>query len=98
MGFLKRFLSLGSSKSRKNKKKQNSAAANERPAVDAEGRILQSQSQSSRPKQQDPDTSGNRLLRSTSTKFSVMSEIDYTSLPPLREYIFYLVQASDSRH
>ena len=75
MGFLKRFLSLGSSKSRKNKKKQNAANAR----VDAEGRILSDK------RVQDPDTSANRLLRSSSTKFSVMSEIDYTSLPPLRE-------------
>ncbi|RPD64128.1 hypothetical protein L226DRAFT_569605 [Lentinus tigrinus ALCF2SS1-7] len=73
MGFLKRFLSLGSSKSRKNRKKQNAANAR----VDAEGRILTDK------RAQDPDTSANRLLRSSSTKFSVMSEIDYTSLPPL---------------
>ncbi|RDX50958.1 hypothetical protein OH76DRAFT_1402181 [Lentinus brumalis] len=72
MGFLKRFLSLGSSKSRKNKKKQNANAR-----VDAEGRILAERGT------QDPDTSVNRLLRSSSTKFAVMSEIDYTSLPPL---------------
>ncbi|KAJ2964006.1 hypothetical protein NUW54_g14257 [Trametes sanguinea] len=77
LGFFKRFLSLGSSKSKKNKKKQNTAHAKE--AVDAEGRIL--------PRElvpQDPDTSMNRLLRSSSTKFSVMSAIDYASLPPLR--------------
>ncbi|KAI0794169.1 hypothetical protein C8Q74DRAFT_1193278 [Fomes fomentarius] len=73
MGFFKRFLSLGSSKHRKNKKKQN--ASNTR--VDAEGRILSERGA------QDPDTSANRLLRSSSTKFSVMSAIDYTSLPPL---------------
>ncbi|OSD05467.1 hypothetical protein PYCCODRAFT_1362095 [Trametes coccinea BRFM310] len=76
MGFFKRFLSLGSSKSKKNKKKQNTVHAKE--AVDAEGRIL--------PRElvpQDPDTSMNRLLRSSSTKFSVMSAIDYASLPPL---------------
>ncbi|KAI0717986.1 hypothetical protein C8T65DRAFT_706944 [Cerioporus squamosus] len=72
MGFLKRFFSLGSSKSRKNKKKQNANAR-----VDAEGRILSDKGT------HDPDTSANRLLRSSSTKFSVMSEIDYTSLPPL---------------
>ena len=80
MGFLKRFLSLGSSKSRKNKKKQ-AAAANAR--VDADGRLL-----AERPKQ-DAETSANKLLRSSSTKFSVMSAIDYTDIPPvppLREY------------
>ncbi|KAH9884784.1 hypothetical protein C8Q73DRAFT_660623 [Cubamyces lactineus] len=76
MGFLKRFLSLGSTKSKKNKKKQLAAQANRE--VDAEGRMLPQ-----RPLvPQDPDTSMTRLLRSSSTKFSVMSEIDYTSLPP----------------
>ena len=83
MGFFKRFLSLGSSKSRKNKKKQNAQAAGGSRAVDAEGRIVQSVS--ARPAQQDPDTSATRLLRSTSTKFSVMAEFDYASLPPLRK-------------
>ncbi|KAI0820304.1 hypothetical protein BC628DRAFT_1330882 [Trametes gibbosa] len=75
MGFLKRFLSLGNSKSKKNKKKQNGAHAGN---VDAEGRILPRKE----PLPQDPDTSVNRLLRSSSTKFAVMSEIDYTSLAP----------------
>ncbi|KAH9848490.1 hypothetical protein C2E23DRAFT_739671 [Lenzites betulinus] len=75
MGFLKRFLSLGSSKSRKNKKKQNAAQARN---VDAEGRILPHTERDP----QDPDTSVNRLLRSSSTKFAVMSEIDYSSLAP----------------
>ena len=42
LGFLKRLLSLGNSEPRKNKK-QNSAAADKRPAVGAEGRILKSQ-------------------------------------------------------
>ncbi|KAI0741704.1 hypothetical protein C8Q80DRAFT_1110396 [Daedaleopsis nitida] len=73
MGFFKRFLSLGSSKHRKNKKKQ--PAANSR--VDAEGRIVADNGA------QDLDTSANRLLRSSSTKFSVMCEFDYTALPPL---------------
>ncbi|KAI0630503.1 hypothetical protein C8Q77DRAFT_1219469 [Trametes polyzona] len=78
MGFLKRFLSLGSNKSRKNKKKQ--AAAHAKDVVDAEGRIVPRTRKETLP--QDPDTSVNRLLRSSSTKFSVMSEIDYSSLPP----------------
>ncbi|PIL24882.1 hypothetical protein GSI_12769 [Ganoderma sinense ZZ0214-1] len=73
MGFLKRFLSLGSSKSRKNKKKQAAAT----PRVDGEGRILADQLP------HDVDSNANKLLRSSSTKFSVMSAIDYTNLPPL---------------
>lgn len=84
MGFLKRFLSLGSSKSRKNKKKQAPANA----PVDAEGRILPGQLP------QDVDSNANKLLRSSSTKFSVMSAIDYTNLPPLpplREYPTHLL-------
>ncbi|KAI0765656.1 hypothetical protein BD413DRAFT_481915 [Trametes elegans] len=75
MGFLKRFLSLGSSKSKKNKKKQNAVHSKD---VDAEGRMI---TQAKRDRQ-DPDTSANRLLRSCSTKFSVVSEVDYSSLPP----------------
>ncbi|KAI0640801.1 hypothetical protein C8Q79DRAFT_1099525 [Trametes meyenii] len=77
MGFLKRFLSLGSNKSRKNKRKENAAHTKD---VDAEGRILPRTERLR--DHNDPDTSANRLLRSSSTKFSVMSEIDYTSLPP----------------
>ncbi|KAI1796757.1 hypothetical protein LXA43DRAFT_879580 [Ganoderma leucocontextum] len=73
MGFFKRFLSLGSGKSRKNKKKQSAANAR----VDAEGRILADQLP------QDVDSNANKLLRSSSTKFSVMSAIDYTNLPPV---------------
>ena len=84
MGFLKRFLSLGSSKSRKNKKKQAAAAAR----VDGEGRILADQLP------HDVDSNANKLLRSSSTKFSVMSAIDYTNLPPLpplREFLAILL-------
>ena len=73
MGFLKRFLSLGSGKSRRNKKKQPAASSR----VDSEGRILADQLP------QEADSNANKLLRSSSTKFSVMSAIDYTNLPPI---------------
>lgn len=84
MGFLKRFLSLGSGKSRKNKKKHAAPT----PRVDGEGRILPDHLP------QDMDSNANKLLRSSSTKFSVMSAIDYTHLPPLpplREYLASLL-------
>ncbi|OBZ73799.1 hypothetical protein A0H81_06135 [Grifola frondosa] len=71
MGFFKRLLSIGSSKkSKKTKKTHNSAS------VDAEGRIVS-------PCEQDADDNANRLLRSSSSRYAVVAEVDYASLPPL---------------
>ena len=83
MGFLKRFLSIGSSKSRRNKKKRQQ----QQLQADPEGRILEHT-------EEDPwqaEVTANRLLRSSSAHFTIVSEIDYTSLPPLRTFRFHVV-------
>jgi hypothetical protein len=74
MGFLKRFFSLGSKKS---KRKQKTRTTEQ---VDANGRILQSGQQI--------DGEVTRLLRSKSAHFAEGSDIDYLNLPPLRESAF----------
>lgn len=74
MGFFKRFFSLGSRKS----KRKNDARATQ---VDPSGRLLRTQE----PWQQDQEGDVTRLLRSSSTHFSVVNEVDYSTLPPLRK-------------
>ncbi|EMD39147.1 hypothetical protein CERSUDRAFT_72350 [Gelatoporia subvermispora B] len=71
MGFFKRFLSLGSRKSKAAKKKQQQSNAQ----VDHEGRIVH--------RDESEEQNANRLLRSSSAHFSVVAEVDYASLPPL---------------
>ncbi|OCH96248.1 hypothetical protein OBBRIDRAFT_787323 [Obba rivulosa] len=75
MGFFKRFLSLGSRKSKSAKKKQQQCRAQ----VDHEGRIVH--------RDEPEEQNINRLLRSSSAHFSVVSEVDYASLPPLPDPI-----------
>ncbi|THH32515.1 hypothetical protein EUX98_g1657 [Antrodiella citrinella] len=70
MGFIKRFLSMGSRKSKKRQQNHNP----EPMPVDAQGRLKAAEPW------QDETT---RLLRSSSAHFTVVSEVDYTSLPPL---------------
>lgn len=74
MGFFKRFFSLGSRKS----KRRNDARATH---VDPSGRIIRAQESW----QQDQEGDVTRLLRSSSTHFSVVNEVDYSTLPPLRK-------------
>lgn len=74
MGFFKRFFSLGSKKSRRRQQ------ARHEELVDANGRIVQA----AEPWNQ-ADRDATRLLRSSSAHFSVVSEVDYSSLPPLRK-------------
>ncbi|KAI0704247.1 hypothetical protein BC835DRAFT_1516909 [Cytidiella melzeri] len=69
MGFLKRFFSLGSKKS---KRKQQARLAEQ---VDASGRIVQSEEQ--------VDGEATRLLRSASAHFAAVPQYDYSLLPPL---------------
>lgn len=82
MGFLKRFLSIGSSKSRKNKKKTQ-----QQFKADPEGRIVEHTAEEDT---WQAEVTANRLLRSSSTHFTIVSEIDYTSLPPLRMFRFHV--------
>jgi hypothetical protein len=77
MGFLKRFFSLGG---KKNKKRQpipvNVAPPPPKPSVDEEQRKLQ---------EEEHEAAVGRLLRSSSSRYAVVKEIDYSNLPPLRE-------------
>ncbi|KAI0792190.1 hypothetical protein C8Q75DRAFT_624214 [Abortiporus biennis] len=76
MGFLKRFFSLGSKRSKRNKHRNHDT---EPFQVDASGRLIDPKNLPA----QDPKKEESRLLRSSSAHFSVVSEIDYSSLPPL---------------
>ncbi|CAL1714599.1 unnamed protein product [Somion occarium] len=68
MGFLKRFFSLSSKRSKKSKRTR------QEDKVDASGRVIQ-------PEVQEGEVT--RLLRSSSAHFSVGTEVDYSSLPPI---------------
>ncbi|KAG6891185.1 hypothetical protein C0995_008437 [Termitomyces sp. Mi166 len=67
MGFLKRIFSLGS---KKNKKQRPNIVHN----VDAKLRALE---------EAEHEAAIGRLLRSSSTRYTVVSEVEYSSLPPL---------------
>ncbi|TDL23951.1 hypothetical protein BD410DRAFT_720025 [Rickenella mellea] len=70
MGFLKRFFSMGS---KKNKKKRN-----EQPLFDPN-----LHRERRRREEQEQEAVASRLLRSSSAHFAVVSEVDYSSLPPI---------------
>jgi hypothetical protein len=74
MGFLKRIFSIGS---KRNKKKH--------PQV---GQHSDEISSGLRPIQEEEyEAAASRLLRSSSARFAVVSELDYASLPPLRKFL-----------
>ncbi|KAH9919949.1 hypothetical protein B0H21DRAFT_886642 [Amylocystis lapponica] len=77
-----RFLSLGS---RKSKKKQKAAQLQSSAKVDSEGRLVPHDNQDKQ-----SDAEANRLLRTASARFAVVSEIDYANLPPLPHPINHL--------
>ncbi|KAF7793503.1 hypothetical protein EIP86_004615 [Pleurotus ostreatoroseus] len=70
MGFFKRFFSIGSRKS----KRKNDARATH---VDPSGRLVQVR------ESWHEEGDSTRLLRSSSTHFSIVNEVDYSALPPL---------------
>ncbi|KAG6897429.1 hypothetical protein C0992_001590 [Termitomyces sp. T32_za158] len=80
MGFLRRIFSLGSKKS----KKQNPQSAHN---VNAKLRALE---------EEEHEAAIGRLLRSSSTRYTVVSEVEYSSLPPLPHPINDLLQAPDA--
>ncbi|TFY79174.1 hypothetical protein EWM64_g4839 [Hericium alpestre] len=82
MGFLKRFLSLGS---RRHKKKRAPAPTEE--AISYEER---------RKREREHEATASRLLRSSSSHFSVVSEVDYSSLPPIPHPINSLTPISST--
>lgn len=76
MGFFQRFLSFGS---RRNKKR--------RAALSTETRSKHPLSrEDARRQQQEQEENANRILRSSSLRYAVVNEVDYSSLPPIREY------------
>ncbi|KAF8513414.1 hypothetical protein BU17DRAFT_28321, partial [Hysterangium stoloniferum] len=78
MGFFKRLFTLSlSKKSKKKDGKSNKARDIGSPTSSSTGNFLTT------PTPYEQDAIVNRLLRSSSTHFSVLSETDYHSLPPL---------------
>ena len=75
MGFLKRFFSLGS---RKSSKRKESRPAQSVPSA----KTPRSEAQW----QRDQEGDVTRLLRSSSSHFNVVKEVDYLTLPPIREF------------
>ena len=77
MGFLKRMFSIGGKKAKK------------RPPI-VHNVTMDPKLQAISEEEEHEATVG-RLLRSSSARFAVVSELDYTSLPPLRMFITILV-------
>lgn len=77
MGLLKRIFSIGTKK-----QKKRPAIPQELPppppSVDEEQR---------RKLEEEHEAAVGRLLRSSSSRFAVVKEIDYSNLPPLREIV-----------
>ncbi|KAI0299313.1 hypothetical protein BC826DRAFT_906567 [Russula brevipes] len=71
MGFFQKFLSLGS-----RRKKRNAA-------LSVETRSKPSFSREDARRQQEQEEIANRLLRSSSLRYAVVNEVDYSSLPPI---------------
>lgn len=72
MGFFQKFLSFGSRKSKKRRAETRSKHPLSR--------------EDARKQQEEQEEIANRILRSSSLRYAVVNEVDYSSLPPLREY------------
>jgi hypothetical protein len=78
MGFFQKFLSLGSRKSKKRRAPLT---------LDARSLPLFSRDpQEMRKLQDEQEEIASRLLRSSSLRYAVVNEVDYSSLPPLRKH------------
>lgn len=75
MGLLKRLFSIGG---KKNKQKRHEITHNV-PLPEQSGPGLRTIDE------EEHEAAVGRLLRSSSTRFAVVSEVDYASLPPLRK-------------
>ncbi|KAJ8509016.1 hypothetical protein ONZ45_g8765 [Pleurotus djamor] len=84
MGFLKRLFSVGSKKN----KKTRPTISNPTPLPV----VPRSQAEHLHPIEEDQEDAVNRLLRSSSSRYAVMSEVDYTSLSPLPHPINDVIQ------
>jgi len=76
MGFFKKFLSLGS---RRSKKRRAALTFETRPNAPLSR-------EEARRQQEEQEEIANILLRSSSLRYAVVDEVDYSRLPPLREY------------
>jgi len=76
MGFFKKFLSLGS---RRSKKRHAALTFETRPNAPLSR-------EEARRQQEEQEEVANLLLRSSSLRYAVVNEVDYSLLPPLREY------------
>lgn len=76
MGFLQNLLSLRSRRSKKHRTRMEVDTYGTPPILDL------------RQQHDDQEATVNRLLRSSSARFAIMREVDYASLPPLRECNF----------
>ena len=87
MGFFKRLFSFGSNKSKKRQPTfEELAPSAPTPSVDEE--------QQRRLEEEEHEAAVGRLLRSSSSRYAVVKEIDYTELPPLREvYLFHIISS-----
>ncbi|KAJ3721113.1 hypothetical protein C8R42DRAFT_78150 [Lentinula raphanica] len=76
VGFFKRILSLGSKKNSKRKQSQAARSNNWVDEVGAQVNLPQASDE-------DNEIAANLLLRSSSARYAVVAETDYTTLPPL---------------
>ena len=76
MGFFQKFLSFGS---RRNKKRRAALSTDTRSKHPLNR-------EDARRQQEEQEEIANSLLRSSSLRYAVVKEVDYSSLPPLREY------------
>jgi hypothetical protein len=76
MGFFQKFLSFGS---RRNKKRRGALSTETRSKYPLSR-------EDARKQQEEQEEIANSLLRSSSLRYAVVNEVDYSSLPPLREY------------
>jgi len=83
MGFFQKFLSLGSRKSKKR-----------RAPLFVDTRSKPLSREDARRQQEEQEEIANCLLRSSSQRYAVISEVDYASLR-LREYCVQLVHGQD---
>lgn len=76
MGFLKRIFSFGS------RKKRSPAPQTSTPSIDNEQR---------RKLEEEHEAAVGRILRSSSSRYAIVKETDYSNLPPLRKPLCYVI-------
>ena len=76
MGFFQKFLSFGSMRSKKRRAALSTETRSKHPISREDARR----------QQEEQEEIANSLLRSSSLRYAVVKEVDYSSLPPLREY------------